>query len=264
MYIERPMRIIYPINLVFLIFSFTYTSAQEYQSRKIYSTSSGELIFAWNNAKFNESSDFFLQNPNSEINANNLRFSMFLHIGEYWHYDFTNNLGLFTGLGLRNVGMSTNERHDFDRDGILENYKFVRRDYLLGVPLAFKLGAFKDNVYLFGGIEYELSVHYKQKYWESHTRSGGKTIDKEWFGQQTPLFLASFFAGVQLPKGFHISVKHYLNDFLNTNYSNDGGINDYSRYAQNKITYISLCWQVRSEKIKGSVIKEDDVVFTRL
>ena len=256
------MRFINLLVLIFLIFSFS--NAQEYKAREIYPISSGELIFAWNDAKFNEASDFFIQNPNSELNANNLRFSLFFHLSQYWHYDFTQNIGMFTGLGVRNVGMSTNEKHDFNNDGILENFKFVRRNYLLGVPLALKLGAFKDNIYIFGGIEYEMSLHYKQKYWQSHTRSGGKTIEKQWFGEQAPAFLPSYFVGIQFPKGIHLSVKRYTENFLNTSYSNNGGINDFSRYAQSKITYISLSWQVRSEKIRKSVQKEDKTVYTSL
>ena len=72
---------------------------------------------------------------------------------------------------------------------------------MLGVPLAIKLGSFKNHFYFFGGGEYEMAFHLKEKYWtDSFDRSGPKTKSTEWFSSQTPTFLPSLFAGVQFPR----------------------------------------------------------------
>ena len=247
------------INLLISICAFS----QKHELHEVYSITTGELIFAWSNASFTD--EFKAANPASQLTSNNLRFSLFFHLAENWHYDITSSFGMLTGIGVRNVGMSTNEVHDFNGDGDPENYKFVRRSYLVGVPFGLKLGSLKNNLYMFGGFEYELAFHYKQKYWEAHTRTGGKTIDKKWFGEQTPTFMPSFFVGVQFPKGIHLTVKHYFYDFLNTDYGNDTDpINDFSRYAQSQITYISLNWQFRPNKIRQSVKKENSTIITSL
>jgi hypothetical protein len=44
---------------------------------------------------------------------------------------------------------------------LYKNYNVIRRQYMLGVPLALKLGSFKDHVYFFGGGEYEVALHLK-------------------------------------------------------------------------------------------------------
>jgi hypothetical protein len=49
-----------------------------------------------------------------------------LNIGQYFHVDFTNNIGLYTGLAVRNVGFI------YDTD---IPTKTIRRSYTLGVPL---------------------------------------------------------------------------------------------------------------------------------
>ncbi|MCG8697976.1 MAG: hypothetical protein MI922_07975 [Bacteroidales bacterium] len=250
--------------LLGVIFFQTLIFAQESSIRKFYSVTSGELIFAWSNATFNYQSEFFANNENesSILDDNNLRFSLFFHLGQYWHYNFSNNFGLITGLGIRNVGISSDERHDFDNDLELEKYKFVRRSYLLGVPLGFKLGSFKDHLYISAGGECELSVHYKQKYWTSHTRSGSAIKTKSWFGSQTNSILPSVYAGMQFPRGINIKLKYYLTDFLNHSYANTE-INDFSRYGQTNIFYISMSWQVKSEKLKERVKKREEI-FTSL
>ena len=58
-----------------------------------YWASSSELIFSFGN----------VEDPNLDVN-NVLRFSCFLHVQEQLHYNFTNHVGVFTGLSLRNVG----------------------------------------------------------------------------------------------------------------------------------------------------------------
>jgi hypothetical protein len=224
----------------------------------IYPVTSGEMIFSQGKASFTD--EFLTQYPEARLAANNVRFTIFLHIGQYFHCDFTDNIGLFTGLAIRNVGMITDETLPQTVSTTGEpvpyvNYNICRRQYMLGVPLALKLGSFKNHLYFFGGGEYEVAFHLKEKYWtDSFDRSGSKTKRMEWFSSQTPTFLPSVFVGVQFPGGVNLKFKYYLVDFLNTDYkvsnnSQDGAtfsISDLSRYKSSQLVYFSLCWQFDS------------------
>jgi hypothetical protein len=224
-------------------------------AQKFYPVTSGEMIFSQGRASFTE--EFMTQYPGARLVANNVRYTIFLHIGQYFHCDFNNNIGLFTGLAIRNVGMITDETlpQTVSTTGAsvpYVDYNICRRQYMLGVPLALKLGSFKNHLYFFGGGEYEVAFHLKEKYWTgSFDRSGPKTKSMEWFSSQTPTFLPSVFIGVQFPGGVNLKFKYYLTDFLNTDYqvsgnSHDGStfsISDQSRYKSSQLAYFSLCWQ---------------------
>jgi hypothetical protein len=225
------------------------------KAQDVYTVTSGEIIFGQNQSAF--TSSFLQQYPGASLGASNLRFTIFLHLGQYVHYDFSNGVGLYTGLALRNVGMITDETLPqtvslTNQEVSYSNYNIVRRQYMLGVPLALKLGSFKDHFYVFGGGEFELAFVYKEKYWtDSYDRSGVKTKSVTWFGNQTPAFLPSLFGGIQFPRGFNLKFTYYLDDFLNTGYtiaknSQEGStfsISDLSRYQKSQIYLFSLCWQ---------------------
>ena len=114
--------------------------------QKIYPVTSGEMIFSQGKASFTD--EFLSQYPDAKLVANNVRYTIFLHIGQYFHCDFTNNFGLFTGLAIRNVGMITDETLPQTVSTTVTivpvpyvNYIICRRQYMLGVPLAIKLGS---------------------------------------------------------------------------------------------------------------------------
>jgi hypothetical protein len=231
-------------------------------SQHVYPVTSGELIFSQSQATFTQA--FLTQYPGASLANNNVRFTAFLHIGQYIHCDFTNNIGFFTGLAIRNVGMITDEtlpKTVSETGGAsvpYTNYNVIRRQYMLGVPLAIKLGSFKDHVFFFAGGEYEVAFHLKEKYWtDSFDRSGPKTKQTEWFSSQTPTFLPSVFAGIQFPGGINLKFKYYLTDFLNTDYKISGNsqegntfsISDLTRYESSQVFYFSLCWQFDTSEL---------------
>ena len=230
-------------------------------AQKIYPVTSGEMIFSQGKASFTE--EFMAQYPDARLVANNVRYTIFLHIGQYIHCDFNNNIGLYTGLAVRNVGMITDETlpQTVSTTGApvsYADYNICRRQYMLGVPLAIKLGSFKNHLYFFGGGEYEIAFHLKEKFWtDSFDRSGPKTKSMEWFSSQTPTFLPSVFVGVQFPRGVNLKFKYYLTDFLNTDYkvadnSIDGlpfSISDQTRYKSSQLVYFSLCWQFNTASL---------------
>ncbi|WP_439185212.1 hypothetical protein [Carboxylicivirga taeanensis] len=197
---------------------------------QLYTVTSGEMIFSWADVEQAP----LAGGPHENV-AGVPRFSMFLHVGQYVHLDFTNTIGLYSGLALRNIGFITK---DDALDLGVEKEK--HRSYSLGLPIAFKLGAFKEHFYLFGGAEYELLFHYKYKYWID----GDKHKTSEWFSNRTKRFVPSVFAGVQFPRGLNLKFKYYLDDFLNSDFSKgDNPLNDYSRYGSTQMFYISLSWQ---------------------
>jgi len=105
------------------------------KSQNFYPISSGELLFQFSEVEL----------TNSNVTKNPMRFTFFLHLGQYWHLDIGNYLGFYTGTALRNVGFIYDE--DIPQ-------KTIRRAYAIGIPLAVKLGSFKNHIYIFGGGEY--------------------------------------------------------------------------------------------------------------
>jgi hypothetical protein len=230
------------------------------QKVKIYDVTTWEMIFSSGIVQFTDV--FTAQYPNAELTKTDVRYTVFFHLGEYWNFDFGNHVGLYTGLGIRNIGLISDERlPDFVGSKKLIDYKIIRRLYTAGIPLAFKVGSFSEKLFVFAGGEYELALNYKEKYWTgTQTRTGSKTKGNSWFGDQTPELVPSVFAGVQLPGGVNIKFKYYLDDFLNNNFTK--GINtvngqpynisDLTRYKKSQVFYISLSWQIDNEDIKGT------------
>ncbi|MCB9039634.1 MAG: hypothetical protein H6557_23705 [Lewinellaceae bacterium] len=211
---------------------------------KIYSTSGGELIFSFAD----------VENSGGSIGTNP-RFTGFLHIGEYWHFEFTNNFGMISGFALRNVGMITKD------DGILtkehvglydenDEIKIKRRSYSFGVPLAFKFGNFNRRTFVFAGAEAELMFNYKEKLFVN-----GNKEDKynEWFSDRTNIINPSIFGGIQFPGGINLKFKYYLLDFLDPDYSEtiNGNLVQPYRGLTSNIFYISLSVNLRNKFERG-------------
>ena len=224
-------------------------------AQKVYTESSGELIFSSSQASFTQ--EFLDKYEGASHQSNNVRFTCFFHVAQYLHYDFSNNAGIFTGLGIRNIGIITDETlpqqvSGGDGEVPYAGYKIIRRQYTLGLPLALKVGAFDKHLFFYGGGEYEMAFHFKEKYWTgTDDRSGTKSKDTEWFSSQTPTFMPSVFGGIQFPYGLNVKFKYYLTDFLDADYKGNGNkvggsaydISDNSRYEKSNMFYLSICWQ---------------------
>lgn len=231
-------------------------------AQNIYPVTSGEMIFSQSTTSFTQ--EFLDQYPDARVAADNVRWTVFFHFGQYLHYDVNDKFGLFSGLGVRNVGMITDEAlpQTVSESGETpyEDYKIIRRQYLLGIPLAVKFGSFDKHFYFYGGAEYELAFAFKEKYWTgSFNRDDSKTKTTKWFANQTPTFIPSLFAGVQLPGGVNLKFRYYLTDFLDPDYkvssnSNEGSsfsVSDLSRYKESQIFYLSVSWQFNTAEMFG-------------
>jgi hypothetical protein len=185
--------------------------------------SGGEIIFQ----------SALVEKNNNDMNTN-LRFTAGIHIGEYVHLDLGNHFGLYSGIGLRNVGFITEE----------DDIRIKYRSYNLGIPFAMKFGSFKKNLYVFGGAEYELMVHFKQKTFEG----GGKFKYAKWFSNRTPSFIPSTFAGFQFPGGIQVKIRYYLDNFLNHEFDGGDVNNNYTGFNKTQVWYISMTFLVRNKK----------------
>lgn len=197
------------------------------QTDRVYTTTGGEIIFSFVD----------IEKEGEDLN-NIVRFTLFLHLGNNVHFDINDYVGFFTGYGLRNIGFITENENDV---------KMKRRTYALGIPLGIKIGSFKDHFYVYGGGEYELFFHYKQKQFVD----GNKSKYSEWFSDRTDLFAPSLFAGIQFPKGINLKFKYYPNDFLNRDFTGRdfGEEVDYSAFKKTNLFYVALSFNFRADKI---------------
>lgn len=246
---------------LFFVMLMVTASYQSFSQANVYTVTSGELLFQWADVSFSDT--YMAANPDEKQDANPLRFTAWFHFGQYLHVDFTPNVGLYTGLAFRNVGLISDETLNLpnSQTGEMEStdLKVIRRSYTLGLPLALKLGSFDNHLYFFGGGEIEMAYAYKEKYWKSHSRDGEKTKRPvEWFGDQTPLFIPSVFAGVQMPGGVNVKFKYYLQDFLNHDYTSSSKVSDLTRYQTSQIMYVSVSWQFNTGKAAKKITHSDD------
>ena len=140
-------------------------------------------------------------------NDGKIRFSPVLNLYSNYHYDLNENLGIMTGLALRNVGFQYESPDE-------QAVRFKYRTYNLGVPIGLKIGSM-DKAYLYGGYELEWAFNYKEKRFEND-----KKVEKDvfWFNKRVNALQHSVFAGIQFYSGMNIKFKYYLSNFHNQDY----------------------------------------------
>jgi hypothetical protein len=194
---------------------------------KPYSTASGELIFSFADYKIN----------NEQINTP-VRFTCFFHLGVFEHFDFNDHIGIYTGGTIRNVGFTSSKG-----DTVIK-----RRNYYIGVPLALKIGNLKNDSYVFGGVEGEFAVNYKEKVFVNENKLDDLKFST-WFSNRTNAFMPSAFIGLNLKSGLNLKFKYYLRDFFNKDYT-AGGVKIYDN-TTSQMFYFSLAMNVRTYGAKN-------------
>lgn len=167
---------------------------QENKSQNVYTMSAGESIFSL-----------------SSFDAGNydvkpiLRWAPFFNYQQQLHVDFSKSAGLYSGIGVRNVGF-INRISETDTD-----YTVKERSYALAFPLVFTFGNLQDGPSIGIGGEAEFMVAWKRK-----VILDGKKIDKphEWFSDETSPINPSLLLELKFHKRQYIRVKYYLADFL--------------------------------------------------
>jgi hypothetical protein len=186
---------------------------------KIYTTTSGELIFSF-------ASVDYAGNEEGSI----MRFSPVINIQNLVNFDQSEKLGFFAGLSVRNVGFI----YDVD-----ETTRKKYRTYNVGIPVGVKIGNL-ENKFLFFGYELEIPVNYKEKTFVDEDRQDKKNY---WFTSRVPTVNHSLMAGIQLPYGATIKFKYYLTNFFDEDFTaSDGQGGTYKPYGDVNVNifYFSL------------------------
>jgi hypothetical protein len=182
---------------ILLLLVFIGTSHLTFAQTKSYPSSSGEMIFSF--AKINK--------EGSDLNSN-LRWSPVFNWQIYSNHDFTQHMGLFYGFAVRNVGFI----YDIPNSDTLKKF----RTYNIGIPIGLKLGNLSKGLFVYGGYEFEMPFHYKEKTFVNKDKKDKISV---YFANQVNWYTQSVFVGFNLPKGFNLKFKYYLNNFFNKDYT---------------------------------------------
>lgn len=165
-----------------------------------------------------------------------VRFSM-LNIGYNLNYNFDNNFGFFTGLGIKNIGFIEK----------IADSTVKRRVYTIGIPIGFKLGNLAKRNYIFGGGGIDLPFNYREK---GYVHRSDKQKFSEWFSDRTPDFMPYLFAGLSYGDGTTVKLQYYPTNFFNTEYNetNAGVVTyPYRGYSANLIC-LSVGFEINYNK----------------
>ena len=219
--------------LIFLAISMAFATGDALAQKK-YTTSGGEVIFSWADARLNG------------LDVSTItRFSTFFSVQTQFHYDMQEKFGVFTGINVRNVGFI------FD-DPVIPETRYKVRNYTLGIPFAFKLGEVSRS-FFFGGYEIEFPFNYKQKTFVNEEKTDKFDV---WFSKRTPTVYHTLFAGFQGPHGAQVKFKYYLTNFFNKSYSAVDANGDITYPYQDfnaTVFYVSLSVQI----LKGTKFYSD-------
>ena len=163
---------------------------------KLYSSGSGEWI---------------LTVPVLDVNGSEkgavVRFTPLFNVQWMVNYDLGKHFGLFTGFSVRNQG--------FIYQVPDTSLRFKFRTYNVGVPVGFKLGRMNKTL-LYAGYEVELPFNYKEKRFENERKEDKFNV---WFSDRNTSLFQSIFLGVQGPKSTTLTVRYYLTNFHNQDFS---------------------------------------------
>ncbi|MBI4946036.1 MAG: hypothetical protein HY840_06510 [Bacteroidetes bacterium] len=160
--------------------------------RKFYDLSQYEFIFS--GAQVSDS---------GRTLGNVLRFSLATQYQV--HYDFGKHVGMYTGLGLRNIGFINKLNVPNEKDATIK-----QRCWGLGIPLALKLGNMASGFYVAVGAEEEWMFNYKMKAFFD----GNKSKHSAWTSNDVNQFTPSVFLDMHFAKPCFIRFRYYLTDFL--------------------------------------------------
>ncbi len=244
-------RALFSFVFVVMLCGTTWSQDEEWSQRpsKFYMSIGGEMIFSWASTTHPTSNE-----------GSVLRWSPVFNFQSSINYDLGRFFGLMGGIAIRNQGYI----YDFNNvDGAQFKKKF--RTYNLGIPVGIKIGNI-DGFYFFGGYEFELPIHYKEKTFD---RDGTK-INKftSWFSDRNQKTMHALFAGFQMRGGTQIKFKYYLTEFNNQNFTTttddlyppSGDANQPYKGLTSNVFYIAIAWNISKREYSHykSKIKEWD------
>ena len=121
------------------------------------------------------------------------------------NYNFGKHTGIYSGLGVRNIGFINQLPVPNQKDAIIK-----QRSWALGIPIALKLGNMGSGTYFAIGAEEEWMFNYKEKvFFDGH-----KSKHSEWTSTDVNNFMPSAFMEFHFLKSFFVRCRYYPTDFL--------------------------------------------------
>lgn len=152
-----------------------------------------------------------------------LRVSNVMNIGITLNHDFGKAMGIYTGIGIRNIG--------FIEKVAVADSTIKRRVYCAEVPVGIKIGSLYRRRYLVLGGGGDFAFNYKEK---GFVKRGSKEKFNEWLSERTPLFMPFVFVGFSFNPGLVLKLQYYPQNFLNTGYTDTkSGTKPYAGYNVN-------------------------------
>ncbi len=144
------------------------------------------------------------------------RFTYFFHLGFNMHVDLSNTIGLYTGLGIKNIGFIEKTNSVNALTGVVRDSTIKRRVYTVGLPIGIKIGNMKRRNFAVVGGGIDLPFNYREK---GFVKRGDKDKFNEWFSDRTARFMPYVFAGISVDPGIVFKVQYYPTNFMNPDYT---------------------------------------------
>lgn len=229
----RPLVLL--ILLQTTILSYTYAGDEEvvFIPKKIYLSNSfdGTLL------SFGSDAGIFPLNNGIPTTVGTPRFTYFFNIGTHVNYDVNSTFGLFTGIGIKNLGF-------IEKITPLDS-TVKRRVYSLGAPLGLRIGNIKKKTYGFVGGGVDMPFNYKEK---GYVKRGNKDKFNEWFSDRVQPFMPYAFAGISFKPGVALKIQYYPNNFMNPVFTQTTVVNGVSTtsapYAKYDIRLFMVAFSV--------------------
>jgi hypothetical protein len=216
------------IFVIALLFAAPLTKAQ---TGEFYTTFGSEMIFS-----------FASIDDNGKETGGVLRWTPVINLQTMVNYDPAKSFGLFSGIGVRNVGFIYDDYTDPETGDVVKK-KF--RNYNIGIPVGIKIGNV-ERLFVYGGYEIEFPLAYKEKTFQNEIKSKFTV----WFSKRVPTFYHTFIAGIEFPYGANLKFKYYLTNFHNKDYISTVNGVQYKPY-QNlnaNVFYIALSFNLFKNK----------------
>ncbi len=201
------------------------------QTGEFYTTFGSEMIFS-----------FASIDDNGNETGGILRWTPVINLQAMVNYDPVKPFGLFSGIGVRNVGYIYDDYTD-PETGDKVKKKF--RNYNIGIPIGIKIGNL-ERLFVYGGYEIEFPLAYKEKTFQNEIKNKFTV----WFSKRVPTLYHTFFVGVQFPYGASLKFKYYLTNFHNKDFTstvNGVQTKPYDNLNAN-VFYFSLCFDLFKNK----------------
>ncbi len=182
---------------------------------------------------------------NGEPITDKIRFSPVINAGHEFHFNLSKSFGLYTGLGVRNIGFIDRPVYFAPGATAGTELKTKKRIYALVIPLAVKLGKLSRQSYLSGGAELNIFMNYKEKIWQDDS----KTKKSEWFSDRVDVFHTSVFLQYTL-RNSYIKCILYPDNLVKSSNTTFAGNLAIDNYPSSSANVFALALGFRLDKIK--------------